>query len=315
MHEDGVGHASAGRGQLGEALRWRLTAAYVVALTAVVTGCSVSTAPPSSLNPTRYLGVAAVPVAGLPGFERETGVRPGIVEIYTTFGDPLDSGRLSAIIRYGALPLVQLEPYGVSLAAIAAGRYDAYLSHYAADLSQLGHQVILSFAPEANGTWYTWGCRHTSAAAFVAAWRHVHDVITRYDKHVIWLWDVNQSFPGACPLEARWPGSSYVDWTGVDGYLESPGLTFDLVLAPTIAQLRESSDKPVLIAETGVTDTPQAASGLLSIFSGAENIPGVIGIVYFNYATAKHDFRLEQDPSALAVFRREAKQYQSIRRS
>ncbi len=297
-------------------MRWRLTIACVVVLVAIVTGCSVPTASPSaSPNATRYLGVAAVPVASLPRFERETGVRPGIVEIYTTFGDPLDFGRLSAIIHYGALPLVQFEPYGVSLAAIAAGRYDAYLSRYAADISQLGRQVILSFAPEANGTWYTWGCHHASAAAFVAAWRHIHDVITRYDKRVIWLWDVNQSFPGACPLTARWPGSSYVDWTGVDGYLESPGLTFDLVLAPTIAELRASIDKPVLIAETGVTDIPQAASGLMSIFTGAEDIPGVIGIVYFDYATAKHDYRLEQDPPALAVFRHEAKQYQSIRGS
>jgi mannan endo-1,4-beta-mannosidase len=296
-------------------MRWP-AAACVAALVATVTGCSVPTAlPAASPNPTRYLGVAAVPVAGLPEFERETGVQARIVEIYTTFGEPLDPGQLTAIIRDGALPLVQLEPYSASLAAIAAGRYDAYLGRYAAGIRQLGHPVVLSFAPEANGTWYPWSCQHASAAAYVAAWRHIHNVIARYDNSVIWLWDVNQSFPGSCSLAARWPGSAYVDWVGVDGYLESPGATFDIVLAPTIAELRASTGKPVLIAETGVPDVPQAASWLTSIFAGAENIPGVIGIVYFDYATAKHNYRLEQDPSALAVFRREAKDYESGRGS
>lgn len=286
----------------------RLAAACVVALTAAVAACS-SPKPAASPNPTRYLGVAGVSTAGLQGFERATGIRPGIVEIYTTFGDPLKSARLTAIIRGGAKPLVQLEPYHVSLSTIAAGRYDAYLRRYAAGLSRLGHQVLLSFAPEANGYWYSWGCRSTSAAAFVAAWRHVHDVIARYDRRIIWLWDVNQSFPGSCPITARWPGGGYVDWVGVDGYLWYRYLTFNMVFAPTIVNLRLFTGKPILIAETGVLNMPQAAAQLTGIFAGAKAIPGVIGVVYSDYATAQHDYRLEKDRPALATFRREAKDY------
>jgi mannan endo-1,4-beta-mannosidase len=286
----------------------RLAAACAVALTAAVTACS-SPKPAASPNPTRYLGVAGVSTAGLQGFERATGIRPGIVEIYTTFGDPLKSARLTAIIRGGAKPLVQLEPYHVSLSTIAAGRYDAYLRRYAAGLSRLGHQVLLSFAPEANGYWYSWGCRSTSAAAFVAAWRHVHDVIARYDRRIIWLWDVNQSFPGSCPITARWPGGGYVDWVGVDGYLWYRYLTFNMVFAPTIVNLRLFTGKPILIAETGVLNMPQAAAQLTGIFAGAKAIPGVIGVVYSDYATAQHDYRLEKDRPALATFRREAKDY------
>ena len=62
---------------------------------------------------------------------------------------------------------------GVSLAAIASGRYDAYLRSYAAAVKAFGSQVILSFGHEMNGYWYSWGYRHTSPAAFVAAWRHI----------------------------------------------------------------------------------------------------------------------------------------------
>ena len=286
----------------------RLAAACAVALAATVTACS-SPKPAVSPNPTRYLGVAGVSMAGLRGFERVTGVRPGIVEIYTTFGDPLKSALLTAIIGGGARPLVQLEPYHVSMSAIAAGRYDAYLRRYAAGLSRLRHQVLLSFAPEANGYWYSWGCRSTSASVFVAAWRHVHDIIAHYDRRIIWLWDVNQSFPRSCAITARWPGGGYVDWVGVDGYLWYPYLTFNMVFASTIVNLRVSTGKPVLIAETGVLNMPKAAAQLKSIFAGAKAIPGVIGVVYSNYATAQHDYRLEKDPSALATFRQEARDY------
>jgi Glycosyl hydrolase family 26 len=290
-------------------LRWLIGICAVV-LVVLVTGCSSpKPAPTLSPNPTRYLGVAGVSTVGLQNFEQATGVQPGIVEIYTTFGTPLESAQLTAIVQGGARPLIQLEPYRISMAAIAAGRYDAYLRHYAVDLGQLGRAVILSFAPEANGYWYSWGCPDTSAAVFVAAWRHVHDVIARYDKRVTWLWDVNQSFPKSCPLMARWPGAVYVDWVGVDGYLWYANLTFNIVFTPTIVSLRGSTRKPVLIAETGVLKMPQASAQLEGIFAGAKAIPGVIGIVYSNYATAKHDYRLEQNPSALKTFRSEAKSY------
>ena len=71
------------------------------------------------------------------------------------------------------MPLVQIEPTGVSLAAIASGRYDTYLRSYAAAVKAFGGQVILSFGHEMNGYWYSWGYRHTSPAVFVAAWRHI----------------------------------------------------------------------------------------------------------------------------------------------
>jgi hypothetical protein len=304
----------------------RRAIALTAALAVAVAGCAVS-AQPTSPHPhgqeavcgtgkCLYLGVAALGVSALPAFERATRVKPTMVENYMSFNTPVDAGNIADIMTDGAMPLIQLNPYNISLAAIAAGRYDGYLKSFGTAIGQIGQRVVVSFAAESNGTWYQWSCGHTSAATYIAAWRQVHNVVSKYDHNsIIWMWDINVSFPGSCPIADRWPGSAYVDWVGIDGYLRHRGDTFDTIMAPTIAQARASTGKPVLIAETGVPDVPQAGRWLKSIFLGAESIPGVIGIVYFDYASHNGDYRLDQDPAALAVFSRQGRAYQSIKGS
>ena len=71
------------------------------------------------------------------------------------------------------MPLIQINPKDISLAAIASGHYDGYLTSYAEAVRSYHHPVILGFGHEMNGNWYSWGYRHTSPAVFVAAWRHI----------------------------------------------------------------------------------------------------------------------------------------------
>jgi hypothetical protein len=75
--------------------------------------------------------------------------------------------------KHGAVPLVQFEPAGVSVAAIAAGDDDNYLRVYADSVRKFGHPVVIGFGHEMNATWYSWGYTHTPASTFVAAWRHI----------------------------------------------------------------------------------------------------------------------------------------------
>ena len=96
-----------------------------------------------------------------------------MVVYYSGWMEPFQLRFAEEAASHGAVPLVQIDPTGVSLTAIAAGRYDAYLRSYASSVKAFGSQVILSFGHEMNGYWYSWGYRHTSPAAFVAAWRHV----------------------------------------------------------------------------------------------------------------------------------------------
>jgi hypothetical protein len=168
--------------------------------------------------------------------------------------------------------------------------------------------VALSFDPEENGGWYQWGCRRSTATAYIAAWRHVYKVMTSAGaRNIIWVWDVNRTFRSACPLRARWPGASYVNWIGIDGYWRQPGDTFTSALAPTIDQVKAFTDKPILIAETGVPNVPEAAAWLRGLFAAVKTIPDIIGFVYSDYANHHGDYKLEDDPAAKAVFRAEVK--------
>ena len=192
------------------------TAAVLAAVVAIVLviGIYGRFADSKSASPRTYLGVytAGLPesYAGVSAFTAATGVRPGLVMYYSGWLERFQSGFAAEAARHGAVPVVQIEPTGVSLAAIASGRYDAYLRSYAASVRAFGNQVILSFGHEMNGYWYSWGYRHTSPAAFVAAWRHVVTVFRQQGaSNVTWLWtanviDAHGGIPSACTVVAWW---------------------------------------------------------------------------------------------------------------
>jgi mannan endo-1,4-beta-mannosidase len=69
------------------------------------------------------------------------------------------TGFATSVAEHGAIPLVQMNPTNASVAAIASGQYDAYLSSYAKAVRAYGKPVILSFGHEMNGTWYSWATR------------------------------------------------------------------------------------------------------------------------------------------------------------
>ena len=108
-----------------------------------------------------------------------------------------------------------------------------------------------------NGSWYSWGYRHTSPAAFVAAWRHIVTLFRDLGaRNVTWLWTVNiindaQQGTGSLTPDPWWPGNSYVNWVGIDGYYLKPSWQFAPLFGPTIAEVRALTSAPILIAETG----------------------------------------------------------------
>ena len=92
-----------------------------------------------------------------------------------------------------------------------------------------------------NGYWYSWGYTHTSPAVFVAAWRHIVTLFRAQEtQNVTWLWTINTihkktRVPSPGPW---WPGNSYVNWVGIDGYFTNPSSVFASVFGPTIVYVR-----------------------------------------------------------------------------
>ena len=101
-----------------------------------------------------------------------------------------------------------------------------------------------------------------------------------------------------------WPGDSYVNWVGLDGYYYEPSWTFASLFGPTIAAVRTLTHDPILIAETGAAvDQP---AKIADLFSGV-HLYGLLGFVWFD-AKADRDWRLTS-PGAIAAFRQQARNF------
>jgi hypothetical protein len=274
------------------------------------------TAHPSTTLPVRpdsYLGVyqsgAPESYSGVTNFTTQTGIKPRLVVYYSGWFEPFKETFAMTAAGHGAVPLVQINPNGISLAAIASGHYDSYLTSYAEAVRSYQHPVILSFGHEMNGDWYSWGYRHTSPAVYVAAWRHIVTLFRELGaQNVTWLWTVNVVHTGgSIASPARWwPGNKYVTWVGLDGYYYKPSWKFAPLFGPTIGAIRELTHDPILIAETSVSPTTNQPAKIADLFAGIR-LYGLLGFVWFN-SVHNVDWRLS-NPSAIDAFRRGAVAY------
>jgi len=226
-----------------------------------------------------YEGNNAAALPLIRTFGAATGTHPEIVLSYSGWWVPFDTAIANQEHASGATQLIQMDPQGVSLTMIVAGKYNAYLRSYAEAVKAFGHPVILGFGHEMNGTWYGWGKGRTKPAVFIAAWRHI---VTLFRKagasNVTWLWDVNSTNVARGSLQAWWPGTSWVGMVGVDGYYYFADDTFATVFGGTITQIRQFTSLPILIAETAVGPNPNAVRQISGLADGvtADHLRGLV---------------------------------------
>jgi mannan endo-1,4-beta-mannosidase len=240
-------------------------------------------------------------------FAAASGYNPDVVLLYSGWYEPWQAKFAALAYAHGAEPFIQIEPTGVTLQSIIDGRSDAYLRSYARSVRLFGHPVLLSFAAEMNGSWYSWGAGHVKPGTFIRAWRHVVKVFREADDvNARWLWTVNSTNASAEPLRPWWPGSRYVDLVGIDGYYYRPSDTFASVFGRTVNQIRAFTQLPILLSEVAVG--PAAGAGRVQdLFAGIRRYH-LLGLVWFDQAQHDgiyhQDWRLEDSPSSLAAVRK-----------
>jgi beta-mannanase len=232
---------------------------------------------------------------------------------YSGWFVPFPAKFATTVANEGAVPLVQMDPDNISLRSIASGKYDGYLSAYAAAVHTYAHPVIVSFGHEMNGSWYSWGYGKTSPTVFKAAWRHIVKLFRALGaQNVTWLWTVNivnHAHGGTIPdPDPWWPGSSYVNWVGIDGYYLKPSWHFAPLFGPTIAAVRRLTPDPILIAETGAVPAADQPEKIADLFSGIRRY-GLLGFVYFDSTTDRGLHFGIESPAAVAAFREGASTY------
>jgi hypothetical protein len=270
--------------------------------------------PPVRTFPREYAGIVDY---NLVGFDRACRCTPNIAAQYIHIGGSISMGGVRSLLVNGAVPLLELEPYGISFAQINSGAENKWLTSYAQAVASLHAPVVMSFAPEANGNWYTWGYPHVPPLVFVSAWQHVVSVFRNADPSVDvrWAWIMNVNFQGSENIAALWPGSGYVNILGLDGYLTTPA-TFQEFFGPTIVSMRSLSSDPLLITETAASPVVGKLRALREIISGVAQY-GLAGFIWFDVrqtgSVTRQDWRLEDEPAAMALYSSDVNRVRSAR--
>lgn len=248
--------------------------------------------------------------------------RPHFITFYHDLGRGFPRRGCDRARALGATPVISLElwywgpsPRNV-LPEIAAGQFDDHFRLWADEARDYGFPVYLRFGFEMNGDWFTWG---NQSPTFVASWRRIHDIFREQGaNNVVWVWCPNNvSIPRepANTFASYYPGDSYVDWFGVDGYNFGDNHdvwhhweTFDEVFDPALAELAAISlEKPLMIAEFGCADGPRKAAWILDAYRKIQENPRIRIAIWFNLDKRREgepNWSVNSDPNALAAFNR-----------
>jgi beta-mannanase len=254
---------------------------------------------------------------GIPGVSQlgaQLGHSIDIVNIFVGWGEPLPTTSMQAITAQGAIPELTLEPWDytqglnqpkVADSQIASGAFDAYITTFATAAAAWGSPFLLRYAHEMNGDWYPWAAstNGNTAALYVAAWRHVHDLFVQAGaSDVLWVWCPNVD--GPTPMADVFPGAAYVDIVGLDGYnratTSSTWQTPSQILSGPLQTVTAlAPGLPVIINETGSGEQGGSKAAWLSqLFGFVEAQPALVGVVYSDFGS---DWPLTTSPAALAA--------------
>jgi beta-mannanase len=236
----------------------------------------------------------------------QLGRDPRIVHLYFEWEDDLPQAELDLPTQ----SILLLSWRGTSYARINDGSQDALITASAKRIAAYGKPMFLRFAWEMNGDWFAWSGAQNNrdTQGYIAAWRHVHDIFALAGAgNVTWVWVPNWN---SKPVESwnaaarYYPGDSYVDWVGVDGF-SSSGESADTLFTPTFDAYAKR--KPFMIAETGVLESPgPKAAWINDLATWVKARPAVAALVWFDTDTdadGVRNWRVDSTPAALNAYR------------
>jgi len=159
------------------------------------------------------------------------------MQVYTAWGSKDEQKfpmvKVQTILKLGSLPVITWEPWLTDFDAeeypqlrernkrdrgglkdIANGLYDDYITEWATDAAEVKQPILLRFGHEMNDPYrYPWGPHNNRPEDFISAWKHVHDLFIEHGaNNIIWVWCPH---PAHGLFDLYYPGSEYVDYTGV----------------------------------------------------------------------------------------------------
>ncbi|MFM7068277.1 MAG: glycoside hydrolase family 26 protein, partial [Actinomycetes bacterium] len=244
------------------------------------------------------------------------GKSPSSVLFFQNFSQSFPTEALQSSWRRNALPIITWEPTipnsaigQPKLKDLTSGSWDRYLDAWARAAASFDKPIVIRFAHEMNGVWYTWseGAWGNQPGDYVKAWRYIHDRFTAAGAdNVIWMWNPNRVDYQRTPLETVYPGDEYVDWVGISGYYRrtNGASNFDATFSRTLEAIAAITTKPIFVGEAGADsgDLAGDVAWIADFFRGLAGHPGIVGFAWFNQAKSGNDWRLQRAPELLSAF-------------
>lgn len=207
------------------------------------------------------------------------------------------------------------------------GKHDDYIDRFAEDLKAFKNPVLMRFLHEFNGNWYVWSGNKNGKASggpqqVVAVWKYVVDRFkAKGAVNAKWLWVPHGPSIDLSPetwnhVSNYWPGDSYVDWIGLDGYNfypvdpwggERPFRDFDNCFRKLYDDCARLGEQPMMIAEFGTGEFQygaiQKADWISDAFTKIKtDYPRIKIFTWFNI-NKELDWRVNSSPEALEAFK------------
>jgi hypothetical protein len=248
--------------------------------------------------------------------EKTLGRTMRIHHSFYNWNDPFPDASQNADASAGRIPLITW--WGLPYADVTSGSQDELIHSRAQVIRAFGHPIMLAWAPEMNLDFTPWSGPQNGndPAAFVRAWRHIHDVFAaEHVTNVSWVWTPNsESKPGGFDTSSpnNWrhyyPGDAYVDWVGIDGYNWGRfGNNAWRSLARFVGPIYRdyASRKPIAIVETASNESGgDKGAWIAEARAWIAAHPAIRALVWFDQrSAAQRDWRIDSSPGALSAFR------------
>jgi hypothetical protein len=208
------------------------------------------------------------------------------------------SHRLTALISWGTDNI----PLDTIINGASDGEDAVALAPAAALAKSYPGTLYIRLDWEMNGSWSGWNPSNPAQegqsetpATFVAMWQHVVNYFRAVGvTNVKWVWAPNVD-GGTGTMGAYYPGNSYVDYVGLDGYnyaytQDAAWQTPQQVFGASYSELESITQKQVIITETSSVeaDSTDASEGfskaqwIAQLSSYLPSLGNVIGVCWFN---------------------------------
>ncbi len=289
-----------------------------------------------------------VTIEQIEDFEKLVGKHQAIVASSSYWGQQtFPTANLQLIWRHGSVPLVFWSPWDqpyeedkgpdkFSLTSIIAGKWDAYIDKWGDAAAAFKQPFFVSFANEANGTWFPWSGHFYGAKTLIPntnpqqyegpetykkAYRHVVDRVRARGAHnVLWVFHMmNYSYPQDSWNYAAsyYPGPDYVDWMGLSvygqQYFEDRWSPFPPLLDWPYKELAQlDPTKPIMLAEWGIGEFSKFGSKsnfINEAFESMKKYPRLKAAIFWHERWQNEDdtysnLRVNSTPEALDAYRR-----------